>query len=182
MILSLILISIALAIQPSFSYPLGIYADPAQAFDISTDFDAYNGPWNYGNRWWGGFGGSLGGYGGSLGGYGGSLGGYGGSLGWGGSRGLWPYDGYVDNWDYDYGYNYGYPTRTIDVGRDRLVRDFAVTETDNWVRDQTTLRGTPRYRYGTSYGAWPRRVISSGIGGPRTSSLRTGGDLLYMKR
>ncbi|CAL1281950.1 unnamed protein product [Larinioides sclopetarius] len=158
MILALVLFSIALAIQPSFSHPLGIFADSAEGFDISTDFDAYTGPWNYGNRWWGGNGRLFG-----------------------GSRGLWPTDGYVENVDYDYGYNYGNPLRTVDVGRDRVVRDVAVTETDNWVRDQTTYRAQPRIRY--SYNTVPvRRVYSSGIGGPRTSSLRTGGDLLYLRR
>ncbi|GFY78874.1 uncharacterized protein TNIN_404411 [Trichonephila inaurata madagascariensis] len=191
MILALVFICIAFAPKPSDSLPVGAWADTALGYDITTEFmDGYYGPWNLdylrGNRLWG--------------------------LPY--SRGLLPSDRYaldvaLDAYDPlalgpdflrtpEYLYN-GFSPKTVDVAKEKYVRDNGLTETEYGVRDSISVRpGLPRSsRYLSPYLASPysrarmydydllpynRRAFAAGLGTPRPSSLRTGGDFLYLRR
>ncbi|GFT28653.1 uncharacterized protein NPIL_590271 [Nephila pilipes] len=195
MILALVFICIAFAPKPSDSLPMGAWADTALGYDITTEFvDGYYGPWNFdylrANRLWG--------------------------LPY--SRGLWPGDRYpldvaLDSFDYanamgvgpdflrapDYLY-YGSPTKTVDIAKEKYVRDNGLYDTEYGVRDSISVRpGLPRSsRSFAPYFAPPysrarslydydllpynRRALAAGLGTPRPSSLRTGGDFLYLRR
>lgn len=194
MIWALVFICIAFAPKPSDSLPVGAWADTALGYDLTTEFmDGYYGPWNLdylrGNRLWG--------------------------LPY--ARGLWPGDRYaldapLDTFDFanplgvgldflrtpEYLYN-GFPTKTVDVAKEKYVRDNGLYDTEYGVRDSISVRpGLPRSsRYLAPYLASPysrarsydydmlpynRRAFAAGLGTPRPSSLRTGGDFLYLRR
>ncbi|GIY91049.1 spider silk-constituting element SpiCE-CMa1 [Caerostris darwini] len=167
MIVALVLIAVALVPKPSLAYPLGAYADSAYGYDLVDD---YYGPWNPeylrgGQRWWG-----LP------------------SRAW--ELNADPLDLY-----------YGSPYTAVDGGRERFVRDYTISETDYGVRDSGTAYYPPlRSRYsapwpvygpqarGLYYNAplydspYNRRMFAAGIGTPRSSALRNGGDLTYLRR
>ncbi|KAG8193819.1 hypothetical protein JTE90_029553 [Oedothorax gibbosus] len=170
-------------IGPSFAWPVGSWADTALGFDIQTDYmDGYYGPWSAdylrGSRY----------------------------SGIPGPRSLWqyaPYD-YIDPaMDYLYG-AHPYP-RGMDVSKEKYVKDYPYGETEVGVRDSVSVRPggyrsrapyfqrpsfRPMDRYGynpyaSDYDMQPffsSRMFAAGLGTPRTSSLRTGGDFMYLRR
>lgn len=160
-------------IGPSLAWPVGSWADTALGFDLTTDYiDGYGpGPWSVdylrGSRWMG-------------------------------PRNPWPLAPY-DYLDPAMDYPYPYYPRGMDVSKEKYVKDYPYGETEVGVRDSMSVRPNgyrprapyfprpsfrpmDRYYYDYDMPLFSSRMFAAGMGTPRTSSLRTGGDFMYLRR
>lgn len=174
----------------SFAWPVGSWADTALGFDLTTDYvDGYYGPWSMdylrGSRWMG-----LPGPRGP----------------WSYDYQDWT-NPMIAPADYMYNGAYPYP-RSMDYSKEKYVRDYPYGETEVGVRDSVSVRSPrlglsrppflqrpsfrPMDRYSYPYASdydqpllppvFNRRMFAAGMGTPRASSLRTGGDFMYLRR